>query len=127
MKTTIIAIAAAAVLSAHSARAETAITRALNACSKLSGAPYHACLDRIPKCEVVLTRDVDDYYHKGMELGIDGSSDDPGQLCLHGASCIPISAVRFKTACMLVFFKESTLLYYHWEPGNGSLMRHHSH
>jgi hypothetical protein len=87
------------------ARAETATSRALGACSKLSGPKYHACLDRIPKCEAVLVRDVDDYWHKGMEFDIDGGSDDPGQLCQHGGSCIPVSAVKFKTACMIVIQK----------------------
>jgi hypothetical protein len=50
------------------------------AAAKLSGAPCHACLDRIPKCEAVLTRDVDDYWHKGMVFDISGGSQDPGML-----------------------------------------------
>ena len=61
-----------------------------------------ACLDRIPKCEAVLTRDVDDYWHKGMVFDISGGSEDPGMLCQHGGDCIPVSAVRFKTPCLIV-------------------------
>jgi hypothetical protein len=55
---------AAAVLASSGAGAETATSRALNACSKLSGAPYHACLDRIPKYEAVLTRGTGDVARK---------------------------------------------------------------
>lgn len=100
----------------HSATAETAISRALDACGKLSGARYHACLDRIPSCEVVLTRDVDDYWHKGMVFDIDGGGGDPGLLCQHGGNCIPVSAVRFKTPCLIVGQKSPDgLYYYHWE------------
>jgi hypothetical protein len=127
MRKTFIAIAAAsAVLAPSGAGAETATSRALNACSKLSGAPYHACLDRIPKCEAVLVRDVDDnsgfHWRKGMEFDINGGSDDPGKLCQHGGTCIPVSAIRFKTACMIVIQKTpGAPPYYHWERGNGSL------
>jgi hypothetical protein len=108
---------AAAVLASSGAGAETATSRALNACSKLSGAPYHACLDRIPKCEAVLTRDVDDYWHKGMVFDISGGSQDPGMLCQHGGNCIPVSAVRFKTPCLIVDQKSADGPYYHWERG----------
>ena len=114
MKKTLIAIAAAA-LASCGAGAETATSRALNACSKLSGAPYHACLDKIPSCEVFLTRDVDDYWHKGMMFSIDGGSEDPGMLCQHGGNCIPLSAVRFKTSCLIVGQENEGGSYYHWE------------
>jgi hypothetical protein len=109
--------AAIVALIATMARAETATSRALDACSKLSGAPYHACLDRILKCEAVLTRDVDDYWHKGMVFDISGGSQDPGMLCQHGGNCIPISAVRFKTPCLIVDQKSADGPYYHWERG----------
>jgi hypothetical protein len=101
-------------------RAETAISRAYEACGKLSGGPYSDCLDRIPKCWVVLTKDVGS-YRKGTALDIDGGSDDPGQLCQHAGDCFPISAVRFKTACMLVSQKGTSPPWYSWEPGDGSL------
>jgi hypothetical protein len=118
MKKNIFAIAAAAVLMpASGAGAETATSRALNACGKLNGAPYHACLDRIPSCEVVLTRDVGDYWRKGMVFDIDGGSQDPGMLCQHGGDCIPVSAVRFKTSCLIVDQKTADGPYYHWERG----------
>jgi hypothetical protein len=94
--TKILLAIAAALLASSGAGAETATSRALNPYSKLSGAPYHACLDRIPKCEVVLPQDVDDYWHKGMVFDISGGSQDPGMLCQHGGDCIPVSAVRFK-------------------------------
>jgi hypothetical protein len=113
---TFIAIAAA-VLAANSAGAETATTRALNACSKLSGLPYNACLDRIPYCEAVLTRDVSDYWRKGMVFDITGAGQDPGMLCQHGGNCIPISAVRFKTPCLIVGQKGQGGPYYRWERG----------
>ena len=117
MKHKLIIAIAAAVLASSGAGAETATSRALNACSKLSGAPYHACLDRIPRCEVVLTRDVDDYWHKGMVFDISGGSQDPGMLCQHGGNCIPVSAVRFKTPCLIVDQKSADGPYYHWERG----------
>jgi hypothetical protein len=122
-KITIIAIAAA-VLSAHPARAETATSRAIVACENLSKLDErNTCLGRIPNCKVVLTRDFDDttqnvHWHNGKEFDIDGGSEDPGQLCQHVGSCIPISAVRFKTACVLVPQKSISppySPYYHWE------------
>jgi hypothetical protein len=120
--------AAIVAMSATMARAETATSRALDACGKLDGAKYHACLDRIPNCEAVLVRDVDDnsgfHWHKGMEFDINGGSNDPGQLCQHGGTCIPVSSVRFKTACMIVIQKtHGAPPYYHWERGDGSLVK----
>ena len=96
--------AAIVAMIATMARAETAVSRALD----------------IPNCEAVLVRDVDDnsgfHWHKGMEFDITGGSEDPGKLCQHGGTCIPISAVRFKTACMIVIQKTpGAPPYYHWE------------
>jgi hypothetical protein len=107
-----------ALMLASGAQAETATSRALNACSKLSGAPYHACLDRIPKCEAWIVKDINEYWHKGMTFAIDGGSEDPGMLCQHGGDCIPISAVRFKTSCLIVDQENENGSYYHWERGN---------
>jgi hypothetical protein len=82
-KITIIAIAAA-VLSAHPARAETATSRAIVACENLSKLDErNTCLGRIPNCKVVLTRDFDDatqgvHWHNGKEFDIDGGSEDLG-------------------------------------------------
>jgi hypothetical protein len=105
-----------ALMLASSAQAETATSRALNACSKLSGTPYHTCLDRIPKCEALVVKDVDGWT-KGTIISIDGGSEDPGMLCQHGGYCIPISAVRFKTSCRIVDQENENGSYYHWERG----------
>jgi hypothetical protein len=104
----------AACLVSGSALAETATSRALNACSKLSGTPYHTCLDRIPKCEAWVIKNVDGWT-KGTIINIDGGSEDPGMLCQHGGYCIPISAVRFKTPCLIVDQENENGSYYHWE------------
>jgi hypothetical protein len=113
-----IATAAAAMLISNSAGAGagtvTATSRALNACSKLNGAPYHSCLDKIQSCEAWIIKN-SGRWKKGMTFRIDGGSEDPGKLCQHGGYCIPISAVRFKTSCLIVGQENENGTYYHWE------------
>ena len=120
--TIMITLAALAML-AGPAMAETPITRQLKACGKLVGVPYHACLDKVPNCKVIidnpsLIQDPDSraYWHKGSVFEITGGSDDPGQIAQHGGDRIPVSAVRFPHDCVLIGQRESGITYYHWEP-----------
>ncbi len=112
-----IAASLAVTLMATSAMSQTATSKALLACSPLHGKAYHTCLNKIPSCEVFLTKDVDNYWHKGMKFSIDGGSEDPSMLCQHGGGCIPLSAVRFKTTCSIVDLENENGSYYHWERG----------
>jgi hypothetical protein len=102
-----------ALMLAPGAQAETATSRTLR-CSKLVGEPYRACVDKIPKCEVSLTRDVNG-MRKGTTFSIDGGSEDPSILCQHGGYCIRISAASFKTPCLIVDQENENGSYYHWE------------
>jgi hypothetical protein len=101
------------------AKSMTPTSKALNACGKLSGAAYHDCLNKIPKCEAQIVKDINDFWHKGMTFSIDGGSEDPGIICQHGGDCIPLSAVRFKESCLIVNQEGESGPYYHWERAPG--------
>ena len=118
-----ILITTALTMLASPVMAETPITRQLKACDNLQGALYHACLDKVPNCKVIIDNpsliqdpDVRAYWHKGDVFEINGGSDDPGQISQHGGSAIPVSAVRFPHDCVLIGQRESGVTYYHWEP-----------